>query len=44
MEKRIRGGISQCMKKYVKTNYKYFQEHDSSKPSNYLIYLDANNL
>jgi hypothetical protein len=44
-EKAIRGGISQvCGKKYAKANNKYLPGFDSTKPSTYIIYLDANNL
>lgn len=44
-EKGIRGGFSGVLgQRYVKANNPYLPDYDSRKPSNYLLYLDANNL
>lgn len=40
----IRGGIVQCCKRHSVANNKYVSDYDSTKESNYLIYLDVNNL
>jgi single-stranded DNA-specific DHH superfamily exonuclease len=45
IERGKRGGL--CFvgsKRHVKANNKYLDNYDSSKPSNYLMYWDANNL
>ena len=44
IEKGTRGGISYIAKRYSKANNKYLKDYDSSLPSKYIIYLDANNL
>ncbi|KAG8238776.1 hypothetical protein J437_LFUL016615 [Ladona fulva] len=44
IEKGIRGGISQCCKRYVEAKNKYMKEYDSKSESCFLSYLDANNL
>ena len=44
-ENGIRGGYSGVLgKQYVKANNKYIKDYDFKKPSNYFLYLDANNL
>jgi hypothetical protein len=43
-EKAKRDGLSQCSKRYIKANNKYLPNYDHSKPSTYLLYIDANNL
>ena len=44
IEKWIRGGVSNIMKRKTESNHKYLDDHDSSKPSKFIEYLDANNL
>jgi hypothetical protein len=44
IERRLRGGISMISQRYAKANNPYVEDYDKSQPSNYLIYLDANNL
>jgi hypothetical protein len=44
-ESQIRGGFSGVLgTRYVKANNKYLKDFNSDLPSNYLLYLDANNL
>ena len=43
-EQGIRGGITQSVHRHAAANNPYMEEYDSSKPTNYLQYLDANNL
>src|SRR5205085_5446835 len=44
-EKGIRGGIVQiCSQRFARANNKLMPKYDKSKPSSFLLYLDANNL
>ena len=43
-EQRIRGGITQSVHRYAAANNPYMEEYNSNKATNYLQYLDANNL
>ena len=44
VERGIRGGISMVSKRYAKANNPLVSGYDESKPSSYIMYLDANNL
>ncbi|XP_071444738.1 uncharacterized protein [Hetaerina americana] len=44
MERGIRGGMSQCVKRYCEANNKSLEHYDHTKESTYIMYLDANNL
>ena len=45
IERGLRGGMCQVGHKEAKANNKYMKdEYDETKPSNYINYLDANNL
>ncbi|GFT55321.1 uncharacterized protein TNCV_276581 [Trichonephila clavipes] len=44
IEKGIRGGVEMIGHRYAKANNVYLSTYDSSLPSSYIIYLDANNL
>ena len=44
IEKGMRGGISYTAKKHSKANNKYVKCQDTSKESEYIMYLDPNNL
>ena len=43
-ERGIRGGITQSVHRYASANNPYMEEYDKDKETNYLQYLDANNL
>ena len=40
----MRGGTSYITKRYAKANNKYMENCDPKKPSNFITYLDINNL
>ncbi|GFU97766.1 uncharacterized protein TNCV_2532391 [Trichonephila clavipes] len=44
LEKGTKRNISQCCNRHGKANNKYMNNYDKNKESNYLMYLDANNL
>jgi len=44
LKRAIRGGLTQCTQRIYIANNKYITKFDSSKPNNYLSYIDANNL
>ena len=44
IEKGLLGGISYIANRHGEANNKYISGYDSSKPSKYVMYLDANNL
>lgn len=44
VEKGLRGGIAMISKRYANTNNPFLSEYYIRQPSNYLVYLDANNL
>ncbi|KAK3099927.1 hypothetical protein FSP39_011908 [Pinctada imbricata] len=44
IEKGLRGGIAMISKRHAKANNPHLSDYDPEKPSNYLLYLDANNL
>ena len=42
-ESQLRGGVSSVFHRYAEANNKYLDSYDSTKPSSYITYLDANN-
>ena len=44
IERGMRGGISMISKRYAKASNPLVEGYDTSKPTNYITYLDANNL
>ncbi|XP_051864347.1 uncharacterized protein LOC127566360 [Drosophila albomicans] len=40
----IRGGLVQCSHRHTKANHKYLKNFDPTKESEFLMYVDANNL
>lgn len=44
LEKGVRGGLAQCSYRHAVANNKYLPAFDDSRQSQYLIYLDCNNL
>ena len=42
-ESQLRGGIPSVLHHYAGANNKYLDSYDSTKPSSYIAYLDANN-
>ena len=44
IERGMRGGISMASKRYAKANNPLVEGYDSTQPTNYITYLDANNL
>ena len=44
VEKGIRDGITTITKRYAKANNSYMTDYNLNEPSNYIMYLVANNL
>ena len=43
-EKGMRGGMTHISKRYAEANNKYMKDFDETKPSSFILYLDANAL
>ena len=43
IESTIRGGIFMNCKGYAEASNKFLESHNGNKPTQYIIYLDANN-
>ena len=43
-ENAVRGGISMIPGRFGQANHKYMKDYDPSKPSKFIMYVDANNL
>ena len=44
IEKGLRGGVSYITKRYSEANNKYMKDYDFKKLSEFITYLDMNNL
>ena len=44
IEKGLRGGVSYIANRYAKANNPYMKDYVNTKETNYIMYLDANNL
>ena len=44
LENAIRGGVSTITKRFARANNPYMPDYDETKPTTYIVYLDANNL
>ena len=44
IEKGMKVGISYISERHIKANNKYMWSYDSDEKSNFIMYLDANNL
>ena len=43
-ERQIRGGVSTVFHRFSQANNKFQEDFDSTKPSKFIVYLDANSL
>lgn len=44
VERAIRGGITQCSKRYARANNQYMDDFDETEKKSFLLYIDANAL